>query len=85
MAWELAAESDKKTVSPKFLMSLVDENFIKTSVDKYKAFRLLTSDLGRIFFKSINENEYKAKAAKAVRASKENWCRSAEDEEWCFV
>jgi len=85
MAWELAAESDKKTVSPKFLMSLVDENFLKTSVDKYKAFRLLTSDLGRIFFKSINENEYKAKAAKAVQASKENWCRSAEDEEWCFV
>jgi len=85
MAWELASETEKKSYSPKFLMSLVDENFLKSQLDAYKAFRLLTSDMGRIFFKSLNGNEYKAKAVKAVKASKENWCRSAEEEEWCFV
>jgi hypothetical protein len=86
MAWELAAETDKKSYSPKFLMSLVDDGFLKSQVDAYKAFRLLTSDMGKIFFKSINANEYKAKAAKAVQASKESWCRSLEgEEEWCFV
>ena len=86
MAWELAAESEQKTHSLKFLLSLVDENFIKSQVDRYKAFRLMTSDMGKIFFKSLNADEYKVKATKAVRASKENWCRALEGEEdWCFV
>ena len=57
MAWELASETEKKSYSPKFLMSLVDENFLKSQLDAYKAFRLLTSDVGRIFFKSLNGNE----------------------------
>ena len=86
MAWELAAESEQKTHSLKFLLSLVDENFIQSQVDRYKAFRLMTSDMGKIFFKSLNADEYKVKATKAVRASKENWCRALEGEEdWCFV
>jgi hypothetical protein len=86
MAWELAAETDQKSHTSKFLMSLVDEGFFKSQLDSYKAFRLLTSDMGRIFFKSLNGNEYKAKAAKAVKASKENWCKSLKgEEEWCFV
>ena len=42
--------------------------------------------MGKIFFKTLGPNEYKAKAAKAVQSSKENWCRSLEGEqEWCFL
>jgi hypothetical protein len=86
MAWELASEEEKATFSPKFLMSLVDDKFSKAPTDAYRAFRLLQSDLGKVFFKTLGPNEYKAKAAKAVKASKDNWCRSLEQEqEWCFV
>ena len=48
MAWELASESDAKEFSLKFLLSLVDDNFFKSAVDKYRAFRLLTSDMGKV-------------------------------------
>ena len=86
MAWELASDEGKASVSPKFLLSLIDDTFSKAQTDTYRAFRLLQSDMGKIFFKAIGPNEYKAKAAKAVRTSKENWCRSLEaEQEWCFV
>jgi hypothetical protein len=85
MAWELASETDK--VSPKFVVSLIDDKFFKAPTDLYRAFRLLSGDLGKVFFKALGNNEYKAKAAKAVKASKENWCRAIEEPEqdWCFV
>lgn len=86
MAWELASDEGKASFSPKFLLSLIDDTFSKAQTDTYRAFRLLQSDMGKIFFKPIGPNEYKAKAAKAVRTSKENWCRSLEaEQEWCFV
>ena len=85
MAWELCAEDERPTFTPKAIISLVDEALYTTSVDVYKAFRLLTSDLGRIFFKAINEREYKAKGAKAVQASTENFCREHDDSDLCFV
>ena len=45
--------------------------------------KLLTSDLGRIFFKSLAGNRYKVKAAAAVAASKEQWCNNLQgEEEW---
>lgn len=91
LAWELCAESTASSLSPKAIMDVLDETMLKSGVDRYKAFRLLTSDLGKVFFKALSGNEYKAKAAKAVRASKDNWCRGSMDdghgasEEWCFV
>jgi hypothetical protein len=86
MAWELV-DSSMDTVSPKFVLSLIDDKFFKGKTDLYRAFRLLSSDLGKVFFKALGNNEYKAKAAKAVKASKENWCRALEEpeQEWCFV
>ena len=52
-----------------------------------QAFRLLSSDLGKVFFKALGDNKYKAKAAKSVQASKDNFCRDPNtvDTEWCFV
>ena len=47
--------------------------------------RVLSSDLGKIFFKSLGGNKFKAKASKAVKASKENWCRAAAEPEFCLV
>merc|ERR1712166_315336 len=86
MAWELVSDEDKASFTPKFLTSLIDDTFSKAQTDTYRAFRLLQSDMGKIFFRTLGPNEYKAKAAKAVQSSKENWCRSLEGEqEWCFL
>jgi len=86
MAWELASDEGKASFSPKFLLSLGDDTFSKAQTDTYRAFRLLQSDMGKIFFKTLGPNEYKAKAAKAVQSSKENWCRSLEaEQEWFFL
>lgn len=85
MAWELCAETDQSTFSPKSIASLIDESLCNSPVDLYKTFRLLTSDLGKLFFKPINDHEYKAKAFKAVQASKEAWCREHTELEYCLV
>ena len=87
MAWELAAEEEGDSFSTKFLLSLVDDTFFKAQTDAYRAFRLLSSDLGKVFFKNLGPNTWKAKAAKAVEASKQNWCRELKEDEaeWCLV
>ena len=57
-------------------------------MQKYKAFRLMTSDLGKVFFKGLSHNLFKAKAAKAVAASKEMWCRAVKipaEDEFCLL
>jgi hypothetical protein len=85
LAWQLCAESDAAQFTPKAIISLVDESMYKSSRDKYRAFRLLTSSLGKVFFKAVNANEYKVKAEKSVSASKEHYCREQTELEWCFV
>lgn len=87
MAWELAAEEGRSSFSTKFLLSLVDDKFFKAQIDAYRAFRLLSSDLGKVFFKALGPNQWKVKAAKAVEASKQNWCRELKEAEaeWCLV
>jgi len=85
LAWELCDEADAPTFSPKAILSLVDDSFFQTKLDTYKAFRLLTSDIGRVFFKTINDHEYKAKTSKAVQASKSNWCREHAELDYCLV
>ena len=58
MAWELCSETEAKDFSPKSILSVIDESLYKTSVDQYKAFRLLTSDLGKVFFKTLSGNRF---------------------------
>jgi hypothetical protein len=91
MAWSECAESEKAAFTPKSVVSIIDESLAKTPLDLYRAFRLVSSDLGKVFFKALGNNEFKAKGEKAVEASKQNWCRAPEHEgswdevEWCFV
>jgi hypothetical protein len=88
LAWSECVEMDKASFTPKSVVSLIDESLCKTPLQKYKAFRLLTSDLGKVFFKALGHNMYKAKTGKSVRVSKENWCRAddhAQVQEFCFV
>ena len=86
LAWTECAESEKASFSPKSIISMIDASMCKTPVDLYKAFRLVSSDLGKVFFKELGGNKFKAKAMKSVKASKDNWCRAPDHEhEWCFV
>ena len=88
LAWEVCAEDDKDAWTPKAIMSQIDETLIKSPLDAYRCFRLLTSDLGKVFFKALDAHnlKYKPKNAKSVKASKDNWCNSGHSEaEWCFV
>ena len=42
----------------------------------------------QVFFKALGANRYKPKAAKAVKASKDNYCREEAptlQQDWCFV
>jgi hypothetical protein len=89
LAWEMCAEDDKTEFSPKRIVGEIDETLFQGPVNQYKAFRLLTSDLGKVFFKALGNHKYKPKNTKSVTASKENWCRSvlegSNSADWCFV
>ena len=61
--------------SPYISPAFVVEQLIKGSVAQYKAFRLLHSSIGKIFFKALSGNRYKAKLLKSVEASKQTWCK----------
>jgi hypothetical protein len=89
LAWEIvASEVSSQSFTPKRILSEIDEKLFNGPVDQYKAFRLLTSDLGKVFFKSMG-GRYKPKSPKSVTASKENWCRQVMDgameADWCFA
>jgi hypothetical protein len=89
LAWEMVASEDRASFSPKHIMSEIDEKLFQGPVNQYKAFRLLTSDLGRVFFKSLSSHMYKPKSAKSVSSSKENWCHDvlegSNSADWCFA
>lgn len=76
MAWELCAEADEPSVSAKSILEQIDESLYKTQLDVYRAYKLLTSDLGKVFFKTLSNVEFKAKTRASVQASKEHWCES---------
>jgi len=48
---------------------MIDEELCSSPVDFYKAHKLLTSDLGKVYFKPVGD-KYKAKTDVAVQASK---------------
>jgi len=88
IAWEEAADLDKSELSAANILGVVDESLTKGPLAQYRAFRLLTSDVGKIFFKSLSHGRYKAKAAKSVRGTKDMWCRApqaAKQVDFCFV
>jgi hypothetical protein len=89
LAWESVSSEERSSFSPKHIMNEIDEQLFKTPVQQYKAFRLLTSDLGKVFFKALSNNKYKPKASKSVAASKDNWCREVTEgtnsADWCFA
>jgi hypothetical protein len=90
LAWEFCDAEQGSAFSPKDIVRMIDEKLYKTATDQYRAFRLLSSDLGKVFFKSISDKAFKPKAANAVKASKEQWCQSPGHgdmwkQEFCFV
>jgi hypothetical protein len=90
LAWEICADDNEhSSFSAEAVLSYIDAKLVQGHVQKYKAFRLLTSDLGKIFFKGLSHNQFKAKAAKGVAASKEMWCRAIEakptEDDFCLV
>jgi hypothetical protein len=87
LAWEMSLAEEAKEVSPKQIMGMIDETLYQSALDRYKAFRLLTSDLGQVFFKSLSGNAFKPRSESAVQSTKMAWCHapSHETEEFCFV
>mmetsp|Transcript_24577 Transcript_24577/g.77010 ORF Transcript_24577/g.77010 Transcript_24577/m.77010 type:complete len:230 (-) Transcript_24577:144-833(-) len=87
VAWELASEADAP-LSAKQILGVIDEALCASPVQLFAAYRLLTSEVGRVFFKAIGD-KYKAKAAKAVAASKSALCSAADadayGDEFCLV
>jgi hypothetical protein len=85
LAWEMLKDEDKSSWSAKTILRSIDDSMCRSPVEQYRAFRLLTSDLGHIFFKSLSDNMFKPKNDKAVKASKENWCRSHDELDYCLL
>jgi hypothetical protein len=92
LAWEFCADDReaKKDFSPRDIVRLIDEKLYHSAVDRYRAFRLLTSDLGKVFFKTISENTFRPKSSASVKTSKEQWCHAPGHgdmwkTEFCFV
>jgi hypothetical protein len=94
LAWEMLSEAE--TLSAEQIMDELDPELCKSSAGSYKAYRLLTSNLGQIFFKQLHASdyshrEYKPKTPASVTASKEAWCEAVADgndtgaDDWCFV
>lgn len=87
MAWELAAEQEASALSASSILQVIDEKLCSGPLEKYRAYKLMTSDLGKVFFKTVG-NKYKAKAAKAVQASKQAFCAhvtATKYQDFCFV
>lgn len=93
LAWEEAlenAESDdgSDTLTPSKLIELVHSH-AASSIEKYQAWRFLQSELSHVFFKDIKDNgrisSFKAKARKAVDATKQAFCNSHVDSDLCLV
>lgn len=93
LAWEMCAEEDVPSHSTASIFNKIDPSLMESSVAQYKAYRLLASDIGHLFFKVLHSTdhahrEYKARTADAVATTKKAWCDSLGDkssEEFCFA
>ena len=101
LGWEMCAEAEASDeLTQEAIMGEIDPSYLEDPVQRYKAFRLLTSDLGKIFFKQLHAGgahhdasaiSFRVKSAAAVADSKEMWCKAEEagdtggSADWCFV
>mmetsp|Transcript_17988 Transcript_17988/g.34043 ORF Transcript_17988/g.34043 Transcript_17988/m.34043 type:complete len:237 (-) Transcript_17988:498-1208(-) len=92
MAWmEAASEgTESNELTPDSFFSMIHSKAASMS-EKYKAWRLLKTDLARVFFKDLKQNgrvvAFKAKAEDTVEAAKRTFCSSDQNQsvEFCFV
>jgi hypothetical protein len=89
LVWmDLEADGNGRVVSAADIVGQIDASLTSGALQQYRAFRILTGELGKIFFRTLGDSTYKAKPAKAVAASKDAWCRNpkaAMQEDFCFV
>lgn len=89
LAWETAAEEDAGELSEDDVAEQVLGHKTSNLIEKYRLWRLLTSDLGRFFFKELKHNgrvdTWKAKAVKSVEAAKKSFCDNHNEPEFCFA
>jgi len=93
LAWEEALEHDEASgghnnVTPDQLIQLVHSH-AASAIEKYRAWRLLQTDLAHVFFKDIKDHghisSFKAKARKGVDIAKQAFCNSHSDSDLCLV
>jgi len=90
MAWEEKSSEDNAEgdITAEGLIELVQGHAAST-MEKYMAWKLLSSNVGHLFFKEIKEHgrvvAFKAKTIKTVEVAKKAFCESNEDSELCFV
>ncbi|KAJ1639765.1 hypothetical protein T492DRAFT_934267 [Pavlovales sp. CCMP2436] len=90
LAWEACLEDDVPSHTAKQIFGQIDAALMEGSVAQYKAYLLLDSDIGHVFFRTLHatdfaHREYKVKTAKEVAAGKELWCKANGVAEFCAV
>ena len=89
LAWETAAEEEEGDLYVDGFFQHMLSRKTNSLEERYKAWRLLTSDVGHLFFKELKTNgrvdHWKAKTVKAVDAAKQQFCASHDEPEFCFV
>jgi hypothetical protein len=93
LAWEESleaadSESGDGVITPSKLVEIIHSHTASV-IEKYVAWKFLQTDLARIFFRDIKEHgritSFKAKARKAVEATKQTFCSAHEDSDLCLV
>ena len=91
MAWEETLEGDEShELTPKSLIALVHSH-AASSIDTYKAWKLLRTDMAHVLFKEIKDHgrvvSFKAKAESAVEAAKQTFCTNPDnaEDDFCWV
>jgi hypothetical protein len=90
MAWETLAGEEELSIEA--IMNEIDPTMCETPFGKYRAFRILSSDLGQLFFQRLHSHDYhhiefKPKAQGSVISAKQKWCEDAKnaDAELCSI
>lgn len=88
MAWETLAGEDELSIEA--IMNEIDPTMCESPIGKYRAFRILSSDLGQLFFQRLHSHDYhhiefKPKSQASVISAKQKWCEDAQDAEWCSI
>mmetsp|Transcript_6696 Transcript_6696/g.23988 ORF Transcript_6696/g.23988 Transcript_6696/m.23988 type:complete len:248 (-) Transcript_6696:43-786(-) len=83
LCWELAADEEAREFSVDDMTLLMDEE--AEPLQRYRTFRILTSELGRVFFTTLTHGSshvvsFKARAAKTVQAAKRALCDLHDDD-----